>query len=356
MTAPVTPLNDEPTRHKLPAVADSPARPVEQRRVDGTDHSSNAYPAVAPGLESTLCVSKVKAGMPVGPTPRADRVPVLLRMVEGTVVERFVMEVPALTIGRDPVLPVVLDDGLVSRRHAQVAWENQVQGGNEHPRCKLLDLNSRNGTFLNREPVPAGGLLELSEGDRIQIGSTSLLFYLKDRGELEFDKRLANLATQDSLTGMANRSAFLDEAVRAIQRAQRYGRPLCLSLLDIDHFKLVNDTYGHDAGDTVLRRIGWLMTNTLRDVDVVGRLGGEEFAILMPESALTEAHVGAERVRRAVESAEFPHDGRTLKITASQGLAKVCAECPDWESLYKLADARLYEAKHAGRNRVVTGG
>lgn len=160
------------------------------------------------------------------------------------------------------------------------------------------------------------------------------------------------LATIDSLTGLYNRRHFIELAGRELERALRYGRPLAAMMLDIDRFKRVNDTHGHAVGDQVLRVVARRCRANLREIDLVGRYGGEEFAALLPENDLNSARIAAERLRRC--TAEVPIDtaGGPVSVTLSLGVAACTENCPDLENLIGRADQALYAAKIAGRNRV----
>ncbi|WP_161489379.1 GGDEF domain-containing protein [Pseudomonas sp. BMS12] len=159
-------------------------------------------------------------------------------------------------------------------------------------------------------------------------------------------------ALLDGLTGLANRRAFMTVCADEVQRAQHNGRPLVLALLDLDHFKSVNDRFGHPAGDEVLRETARL----LRGTDLAARIGGEEFALLLPGQTLGEASSALERIRESVELLRPELDGQTLSLTVSIGVAEVRADrVATPEALFKLADQRLYMAKQAGRNRVCSG-
>jgi diguanylate cyclase (GGDEF)-like protein len=168
----------------------------------------------------------------------------------------------------------------------------------------------------------------------------------------QLEHRLAALATTDALTGMLNRRAFLARADALIAQARRLQHPLTLLILDLDNFKSINDTYGHAAGDAVLGGVARAVASQLREVDVFGRIGGEEFGILMPAADRGGGLVAAERLRRAVEAAEIRHHGITLRTTASFGLAMLSRDCSR-ERLLGAADAALYAAKRQGRNKVI---
>jgi len=156
----------------------------------------------------------------------------------------------------------------------------------------------------------------------------------------------------DHLTGVANRRAFFDAAELELQRNRRAPRPIALVLVDADHFKSINDRHGHPAGDAVLRQLGLVLTATFRQVDVVARIGGEEFAVLLPSSTLAGAAVVAERLRQVVQAQAVAFEGASIGVTVSAGVAASDGVDLDLETLMKRADRALYAAKAGGRNRV----
>jgi len=164
---------------------------------------------------------------------------------------------------------------------------------------------------------------------------------------------LKRLAAHDSLTGLLTRRAFLDQFERDVSRSRRSGEPFALALLDLDHFKQLNDGHGHPFGDEILRRTAQRPTFGVRTHDVLGRYGGEEFALLMPGLDKEAGVRAAERVRGYVEALELEHDDVWLRLTISAGVAAFPQDGADWESLLTAADVALYEAKASGRNCVV---
>jgi len=158
---------------------------------------------------------------------------------------------------------------------------------------------------------------------------------------------VARMADTDSLTGLANRRSLTKSLAREVARSQRTGEPLSLAVLDLDHFKHINDTFGHLAGDEVLRDVAGAMASHVRDVDIVARYGGEEFAVVLPNCPSEGALLVVERVREAIASS-----ARVTKVTASVGVATVAGEASDGEALMAAADEALYEAKRSGRDRV----
>lgn len=170
----------------------------------------------------------------------------------------------------------------------------------------------------------------------------------------EAELELQRLATTDSLTGLANRRHFFDGCRKEIERHKRYGVSVSLLMLDVDWFKKINDTWGHDTGDRVLQEVAGQMLMTLRDVDLCGRIGGEEFAVLLPETDLQGAAEAAERVRASLENICFIlEEGARVCVTASLGVTEMGGEGDSLQELIKRADDALYEAKNTGRNKVV---
>lgn len=201
---------------------------------------------------------------------------------------------------------------------------------------------------VSQELKEKNRLLE-EQACRLMVLNTELAHEIETRKALEVELRV--LATTDALTGLYNRRRFLELGDYEVQRGQRTRRGLALLILDIDHFKSVNDQHGHAAGDEVLRRFALVCKTGLRAVDSIGRVGGEEFAILLPETPLEEACCIAERIRADVAQCPMPGAAETLHVTVSIGAAGI-REGETFEQLLARADTRLYAAKHAGRNQV----
>lgn len=202
--------------------------------------------------------------------------------------------------------------------------------------------------------VQRGESLPFTEDEQQLLATigTSLSLTLRNA---DAHQDLHNMALRDPLTGVFNRRALDEPLTRELKAGLRYGAPACLMILDLDYFKTVNDRLGHTAGDLVLRELASLMTNTVREIDIVGRYGGEEFAIILPHTSVEQAQPLAERLRNRIETHAFDVEDGTVRLTASIGIAEVCnpaiASIEDWVN---AADAALYDAKAQGRNRVVT--
>jgi diguanylate cyclase (GGDEF)-like protein/PAS domain S-box-containing protein len=184
-------------------------------------------------------------------------------------------------------------------------------------------------------------------------GERSLLFGIRDvTVQQELEQRLRELATTDELTGVLNRRRLFEIGGEELERAARYGRPLSLCMLDLDHFKQINDAFGHQAGDATLRRVATTIGDTIRKQDRLGRYGGEEFVVLFPETRVEAALVVAQRARGAVEALGPAPETPGRRITVSAGVVELSGGEP-LETLLRRADEALYEAKATGRNRVV---
>ncbi len=190
---------------------------------------------------------------------------------------------------------------------------------------------------------------ELLARIKVQLKIKALQDALKASNE-----QLRRLSSTDPLTGLYNRRYFMGVLETEFERTDRYGTPLSFVMFDIDHFKRLNDTYGHQAGDDVLREMGRVVREAIRASDVPGRYGGEEFCVLLPHTEVEGAAEFARRLRLTVENHPFPAQGEVLRVTASFGVAACpSAEVHRAQDLIGLADEALYRAKHEGRNRVV---
>jgi len=170
----------------------------------------------------------------------------------------------------------------------------------------------------------------------------------------ELQSRLEKLASTDSLTQLPNRQAIMNRAEKEFAHAKRYNRPLSLVMIDVDHFKSINDTYGHAAGDIVLEQVGQICGETLRDSDVLGRVGGEEFVLLLPDTPPDNAKHVAERMRQRLAQTPIQIENLDLNITASFGVASITPDDGSLEEILARSDAAMYDAKHNGRNQVKT--
>jgi two-component system, cell cycle response regulator len=252
-------------------------------------------------------------------------------------------------VGRGKECSIRINDAGISRRHARL-----LRQGPGHYVAE--DLGSSNGTFVGG--VRIAGQQRLAEGDRLGVGpSIELRFGFTDEAEEGALRRLYESSVLDALTGAYNRKHFEERLAAEVAYAKRHATPLSLLLFDLDHFKQVNDTYGHLGGDHVLRTIGALVKKTLRAEDVFARYGGEEFAVIARGIDVAKAYLFAERIRITVETARIEFSGLLVPVTVSLGVASLlcCGAEATVESLIGKADERLYTAKGTGRNRTVSG-
>jgi diguanylate cyclase (GGDEF)-like protein len=253
---------------------------------------------------------------------------------------RLVLGDAAIDVGRGSAAGLILDADSVSRKHARI---ERFGGGH-----KMVDLGSTNGTYVNgvriKEQI-------LKDGDRIGIGKALLKYIAGGNIEGAYHEEVQRLMRFDPLTNIFNKRHF-DESLRlAVRTAAGAERPLSLIVFDLDHFKKVNDTYGHMAGDAVLCGATGAVQAILMPTEVFGRVGGEEFALLCPDTKLAAALDRAEAVRRAVMSDPYVFEEKKLPVTVSSGVAQLAPD-EEPEGLFDRADAQLYAAKGAGRNCV----
>lgn len=262
--------------------------------------------------------------------------------------KRCVFLQSVINIGRGSENHLVLESDSVSRRHCRLKKKDGT--------WTITDLNSTNGTYVNDLQVKT---YQLQRGDQIKVGDTIFKYLSGSDIENQYHEAIYRMTIIDGLTSTYNKRFIIETLQREISRARRHSRPLSLLMCDIDHFKHVNDTYGHLAGDYVLKELVNTVRSILRPDDVMGRYGGEEFVLILPETDLEGALEVAERMRKAIESHEFTFEGERIEgqdydgITISVGVTQLAAKWLE-QSFIKAADEKLYEAKHAGRNRSVS--
>ena len=246
-----------------------------------------------------------------------------------------------VVIGRSPESDLHIPHNSVSRWHCRI-WRD----GESY---FIADMGATNRTRVNDEAVTQA---ELVDGDHITLGECILKFISHSSVEARYHQEVYQLATRDALPELYNRRHFIEAVDREIARATRHGRPLVMCIIDVDLFKPVNDKYGHIAGDGVLRQLAGIVRRFVRGEDVAARIGGEEFAVMLPETDVESARAFAERLREAVAEDTFVLGGEEKRLTISIGIACLAPGREERSPLMEAADAALYRAKDEGRNRV----
>ena len=269
--------------------------------------------------------------------------PYLIVVAGAGVGEMYRLDAGEAVVGRGEGAQFRIVDEGISRSHARLFRSGET--------LYVEDLKSANGTLVNGHRVAT---VALKDGDKISIGSTTILkFTYHDKIDEVFQQKMYEAALRDGLTKAYNKRYMLDRLTAELAFCRRHKSDLTLLLIDLDHFKRVNDTHGHPAGDAVLVRVAAIMQAGIRTEDILARYGGEEFAIICRNANLPSASIVGERVRKAVEGAPIEWEGHSLPITISVGIAAaVGAAAESAAKLIAAADAALYAAKRGGRNRI----
>ncbi len=247
-----------------------------------------------------------------------------------------------MIIGRSPTNEILVDDEGVSRQHAFV--ERNALG------LILVDNGSTNGVFVNGQRIQRH---LLQDSDKVQLGSSAILkFSFQDEVEERAQKQLYESATRDGLTNCYNKKYFADQLKTEFAYYYRHNEPMSLCLFDIDFFKKLNDGFGHQAGDHVLKTLAAIVQKMLRTEDIFARYGGEEFGVIFKNTDGEKAFLVLERIRRQIETHQFMNDDKRMPVTISIGIATLWQQnFPTPKALVKAADDYLYKAKGNGRNR-----
>jgi len=271
--------------------------------------------------------------------PTASGPPCLVIISGEDMGRRYELGTAEVSIGRADNCTICVPSDQVSRKHATVQG---ILG-----RYYLVDNRSTNGTFVNEQKVERAKLVD---GDQIRVGKT-VLKYTESHVEQRYFEHVFNLASMDALTGAFNKRYFDETFSKEAARAQQSATPLSLVLFDIDFFKKINDTYGHPAGDAVLKAVAGAVSAQLRDGDALFRVGGEEFALVLQATPRDLAIQAAEATRKMIEELVTDFMGTRITATLSLGVAELGPE-EEPAALYQRADGLLYAAKRGGRNRV----
>ena len=251
-------------------------------------------------------------------------------------------------IGRESYCSLQIPEDSVSRKHAEVRRDQETG------QFTLTDLRSTNGTYVNDQPV-GDQSVALVAGDVIRVGNHVYKYLTSDHIEAQYHEAAYTMMTHDSLTNVWNKRYFLDMFNREVARSTRSKQPLSLMMLDIDHFKRVNDKHGHLVGDEVLREFALRISNQVRTEDLLARYGGEEFIIALSGTALEQMEVVADRCLKAISNSPFNTTEGLLECTVSIGGTSFFDAPPNTETqaLIRSADRALYQAKNNGRNQIV---
>jgi two-component system, cell cycle response regulator len=289
-------------------------------------------------------ITRVQDGPPVPNKTATNRDQAYVIVLAGSAMgEMYKLRRDRTIIGRGQKAHVrMMDDG-ISREHCEILVDGE--------KMILRDLGSTNGTFCGGQRVEEH---QLEDGDKILVGSATVLkFTYHDSLDETFQRQMYESALRDDLTKAWNKKYFTDRLESEFAHATRMRGPLTLVVFDLDHFKQVNDTYGHPAGDYVLSEMANVVSTLIRMEDVFARIGGEEFAVICRNTELEQGQAVAERIRSTVGSHIFRTEGKTIPVTTSAGVAAVPdGRLLDAQSLIAAADQALYKAKHEGRNRV----
>ncbi len=280
-----------------------------------------------------------------------DLRPALVFLTGDLIAVPIPLERDEVILGRALAADVRINDSNISRRHATITKTLDENGEETYV---ITDGGSRNGTFVNGQRITS---TVLASGDKISLGKDMLRFELLDEIDREYQRQIHRLISHDDLTGLLSSRSFFFELRREAARAAIEGRSFCVMMLDVDHFKAVNDTYGHLTGSKTLEEIGACIISILRSGDAASRFGGEEFAAFLLDADIAQALVAAERIRAAIETHGFSivRHGRpaeTHHVTISIGVATYPEDSREPIELVEMADSALYRAKREGRNRV----
>ncbi len=246
-----------------------------------------------------------------------------------------------ITIGRGADCDIQVDRDSVSRKHAKITRARDM--------WQVVDLGSTNGSYVNDAQITQ---CSLRDGDLLKIGNAIFKFLVGGNIENSYHEEIYRMTIIDGLTQAFNKRYFIENLEKEIPRCTRHQRPLSLLMLDIDHFKKINDEHGHLTGDYVLREMARRVRTRVRKEEVFARYGGEEFAVTLPETSREQAMKVGEDIRRLVCAEPFDFEGDHISVSVSVGVGTTVNEIAA-EPFIKIADDNLYKAKKSGRNKVI---
>ena len=266
----------------------------------------------------------------------------LVQYSGGAIGKRYPIDQQEIVAGRSPSLAFNINDPSVSRNHVKFCYKGTD--------VEVEDLNSTNGTFINERKLNKPDVLR--DGDMVRIGTIVFKFFAQGSMESLFHDRIYRMATIDATTQIFNKKYLMETLEAEFKIAKTYGRPLSLIMYDLDFFKKVNDTHGHNAGDFILKECSQIAKASVRKQDTLGRFGGEEFGIVLPDSEMRAAAEMAERIRKAVGAHPFQFENKVIQQTISMGVAQLTPQVASVQDFLDIADKKLYRSKGAGRNQV----
>jgi len=316
---------------------------VDQMETHAATHVPLDEPLSAPGSDRITETWVTAPERPVSSTNRNACLVHIYPTGPGMGARYTLGELP-LIVGRGNDSDIRINDHSVSRRHAR------IQPGAEG--YYAVDLQSTNGTYVNDHPA---SMCKLKDGDYLRIGNCIYRFLMGGNVETEYHEEIYRLTIIDALTDIHNKRYFIEFLDRELARSSRYARPLSLVMIDLDKFRSINEQLGHLGGDFTLREIAARIRGNIRKEELFSRYGGEEFAIVLPETNREGATLLAERLSKAISQTPFHYEDKTYNVTISAGIATTVGEkgiTPP--ELIRRADEKLYQAKNEGRNRVLS--
>jgi len=298
-------------------------------------------------LDKTICDRK---SIPQANGAQKAEHSIMLTIIGGNETDfgrHFILEKKQTVLGRGKTVDITILDGKISKVHCEISV---IRSSNGIEQIGIRDLDSTNGTYVNGKSVSQG---TLKAGDKIQAGDTVLQLSYSDEIEKEYHAKLFNFAARDALTGLYNKRFMFNELENYSRIARRSGRALSIIMIDIDDFKQINDRFGHQSGDEYLKHLAELITHSLRDQDIAGRIGGEEFLIILPETAIDGAFQLAVRIRKNVEDFVLHHQNHKIQTTISAGVCQFENKIENFKEFLDIADQALYEAKRSEKNKVM---
>jgi len=254
----------------------------------------------------------------------------------------YILDAPEMVIGRSPSVDIVINEQSVSRQHSKCFQASD--------NFDIEDMGSSNGTYVNNQKLISR--YTLKDGDIVRLGTVLFKYYAHHNIDMLIVDDLYRMANIDSGTQIANKKNVIEALDSEFKYSKAYTRPLSVIYFDLDHFKKCNDTYGHNAGDFILKETAQIVKSVIRKEDIFGRFGGEEFIIILPNTDSRTALAFAERIRTTIDQHDYVFEDKTMKQTISLGVSQLNSEMAQPKDLLENADQKLYKSKSNGRNMV----